>query len=167
MRKNLLCHKLLIFYEYSLLIHSVYSQQILALSNLSQILLLLIINYYMVFLISNGIILYIDNNKSDLQFISLMIGSNDFCTELCWVPSPWSVLEKHKADLLQVLRTLRDNLPRTFVALIPPPHLKALLKAAKDRRSLSCFLTTDFECSCLFGLAFQKSIPLYYEIMTR
>ncbi|XP_012219356.1 phospholipase B1, membrane-associated [Linepithema humile] len=111
------------------------------------------------------------DRRIDLQkhwkFISLMIGSNDFCTELCWVPSPWSVLEKHKADLLQVLRTLRDNLPRTFVALIPPPHLKALLKAAKDRRSLSCFLTTDLECSCLFGLAFQKSIPLYYEIMTR
>lgn len=96
-----------------------------------------------------------------------MIGSNDFCSDLCWVPSPWSVLEKHKAHLLQVLRTLRDNLPRTFVALIPPPHLSLLVKAVKERNSFRCFITTDFECSCLFGLAFQKFVPLYFEIITR
>jgi len=90
--------------------------------------------------------------KFDLQLISLMIGSNDFCVEMCWIPSPWSILESHKADLLQVLRTLRDNLPRTFVALIPPPHLKSLVDSRKGRSSFSCFVTTNFECSCLFGL---------------
>lgn len=119
----------------------------------------------MTFLVLNDI--KYDDNKSDLQLISLMIGSNDFCTNLCWTPSPWSVLEKHRADLLQVLQMLRDNLPRTFVALILPPHLKALVKSVKERKSFTCFVTTDLECSCLFGLAFQKSISLYFEIMTR
>lgn len=96
-----------------------------------------------------------------------MIGDNDFCTELCWVPSPWSTLERHKTDLLQVLRTLRDNLPRTFVALIPPPNLKALVDSRKGRPLLNCFLTTDFECSCMFGLVFRRFRPMYYEIMQR
>ncbi|XP_011688726.1 PREDICTED: phospholipase B1, membrane-associated isoform X2 [Wasmannia auropunctata] len=105
--------------------------------------------------------------KKHWKFISLMIGANDFCTEFCWVPSPWSVLEKHKADLLYVLRTLRDNLPRTFVALIPPPNLKNLVDTRKGRQSFSCFLTTDFECSCLFGLSFRRFRPIYYEVMRR
>lgn len=94
-----------------------------------------------------------------------MIGGNDFCNELCWIPSPWASLEKHKADLLQVLRILRDNLPRTFVALIPPPHLQALVEAREGRKSFSCFLTTDVECSCMFGLTFRRSRPMYYDIM--
>ncbi|XP_077262344.1 phospholipase B1, membrane-associated isoform X2 [Temnothorax americanus] len=99
------------------------------------------------------------------KFISLMIGSNDFCTEICWIPSPWSILETHKTDLLQALRTLRDNLPRTFVALIPPPHLKALVKTREGRPSLNCFLTTEVECSCMFGLTFQRFRSMYYDIM--
>jgi len=49
--------------------------------------------------------------KFDLQLISLMIENNDFCSEMCWIPSAWSILERHKADLLQVFQTLRDNLP--------------------------------------------------------
>ncbi|TGZ38865.1 phospholipase B1, membrane-associated-like [Temnothorax longispinosus] len=99
------------------------------------------------------------------KFISLMIGSNDFCSELCWIPSPWSILETHKTDLLQALRTLRDNLPRTFVALIPPPHLKTLVKTREGRPSLNCFITTDVECSCMFGLAFRRFRSMYYDIM--
>ncbi|EZA61437.1 hypothetical protein DMN91_004251 [Ooceraea biroi] len=110
--------------------------------------------------------------KIDLQkhwkFISISIGGNNFCTDICWVPSgPWSVLEKHKASMLQVLRTLRDNLPRTFVALIPPLHLRALVDAMKGRRTPLCYFTSNFECSCLFGLAFERFKPLYYELMRR
>lgn len=109
--------------------------------------------------------------KIDLQkhwkFISIMIGTNDFCSDICWVQSPWSVLEKHKQKMLQVLRTLRDNLPRTFVALILPPHLKALVDSRKGRTDFLCFLTTQIECGCLFGFNFQKMKPIYYDIMKR
>ncbi|XP_011882065.1 PREDICTED: phospholipase B1, membrane-associated-like isoform X2 [Vollenhovia emeryi] len=104
------------------------------------------------------------NLQKHWKFISLMIGSNDFCNELCW-DSSRSVLESHKADLLQTLRTLRDNLPRTFVALILPPHLKALVDSRNGRPSFQCFLTTDFECSCLFGLVYRRSRAMYYDII--
>ncbi|XP_039304267.1 phospholipase B1, membrane-associated isoform X3 [Solenopsis invicta] len=102
-----------------------------------------------------------------LKFVSLMIGSNDFCSKICWVSSPWSTLETHKTDLLKVLRTLRDNLPRTFVALILPPHLKALVDTRKGRSTFTCFVTTDIECSCLFGSSFRRFKPLYYNIMSQ
>ncbi|KAL0105598.1 hypothetical protein PUN28_015828 [Cardiocondyla obscurior] len=109
-----------------------------------------------------------NNPKIDLQnhwkFISLMIGGNDFCSDICFDSSTWS-LEKHKADILKVLRTLKDNLPRTFVALIPPPHLKALVDTRKGRNSIDCFLTTDFECPCMFGQQHQPFKRFYYEIM--
>ncbi|EFN76147.1 Phospholipase B1, membrane-associated [Harpegnathos saltator] len=56
------------------------------------------------------------NVEKDWKLISLMIGDNDFCTNICWTSSPWSILEKHKADMIEVLTILRDNLPRTFVS---------------------------------------------------
>ncbi|KAG5328800.1 PLB1 Phospholipase, partial [Acromyrmex heyeri] len=105
------------------------------------------------------------NVQKHWKLISLMIGANDFCNEMCWISSPWSILENHKVDLLQVLRILRDNLPRTFVALIPPPHLKNLVDTRKGRPSFQCFVTTDVECSCLFGLRFQRYKSMYYDIM--
>ncbi|XP_071637871.1 phospholipase B1, membrane-associated-like [Temnothorax longispinosus] len=107
--------------------------------------------------------------RIDLQkhwkFISLMIGSNDFCSKICWIPSPWSVLETHKTDLLQALRTLRDNLPRTFVALLPPPHLKAMVEIREEKPSLNCFLGTKFVCSCMFGLTSWRFRSMYYDII--
>ncbi|XP_012527810.1 phospholipase B1, membrane-associated [Monomorium pharaonis] len=106
--------------------------------------------------------------RIDLQrhwkFISFMIGYNDFCNEICWIPSPWSILETHKANLLQVLRILKDNLPRTFVALIPPMHLKTLVDTLK-RQSFQCYLTTNLECPCMFGLAYRRFRSVYYNVM--
>lgn len=49
-----------------------------------------------------------------------MVGDNDFCSEMCYYKDPEVVLEKHKRDLLSVLRILKVNLPRTIVNIIPP-----------------------------------------------
>ncbi|XP_020286187.1 phospholipase B1, membrane-associated-like [Pseudomyrmex gracilis] len=99
------------------------------------------------------------------KFISLMIGSNDFCLNMCVTSPPTSVLEKHKDDLLKVLRILRDNLPRTFVALISPPHLKILVATQHEKTPKYCYMTTDIECPCMFGLQYRHMRPLYYEII--
>lgn len=97
--------------------------------------------------------------------ITLMIGANDFCTDMCYLPEASMTLENHKRDLLQVLRSLRDELPRTFVSIVPPPHLKLLVEITG--RSSLCELTVDFECSCLFGLVYRNQRQKYYDIMTR
>ncbi|XP_068986794.1 phospholipase B1, membrane-associated-like isoform X1 [Bombus flavifrons] len=107
----------------------------------------------------------IDINKH-WKLISLMIGSNDFCINTC-ATSPWTMLNDHKIDLIHTLRILRDNLPRTFVALIPPPHLKELVAAHQGKESFLCYLSSMIECSCLFALQFRDHRPEYYKIIER
>ncbi|XP_043603668.1 phospholipase B1, membrane-associated-like isoform X1 [Bombus pyrosoma] len=107
----------------------------------------------------------IDINKH-WKLISLMVGSNDFCTNMC-VTSLRTMLNDHKIDLINTLRILRDNLPRTFVALIPPPHLKELVTAYQGRESLPCYVSSMIGCSCMFALKFRDQRPEYYKIIER
>ncbi|XP_076248166.1 phospholipase B1, membrane-associated [Calliopsis andreniformis] len=107
------------------------------------------------------------NIKKHWKLVSMMIGSNDFCNDMCSRPSPWSILEDHRLDLVKTLRILRDNLPRTFVSLHVPPHLETLVDTRKGRSSLQCYMTTIVECFCLFALQFQERLLEYYEIIRR
>ncbi|XP_014487737.1 PREDICTED: phospholipase B1, membrane-associated-like [Dinoponera quadriceps] len=94
-----------------------------------------------------------------------MIGVNDLYTNICWNSSPSSILDKHKADLIQVLTTLRENLPRTLISFIPPQNMKTLVDSRKSKPSFTCDLMTNSESSCMFGLRYQSFIPEYYKIM--
>ncbi|XP_050493578.1 phospholipase B1, membrane-associated-like [Bombus huntii] len=107
----------------------------------------------------------IDINKH-WKLISLMIESNDFCINKC-ATSPWSMLNDHKINLIHTLRILRNNLPGTFVALIPPLHLKELVAAHQGRESFLCYLSSIIECSCIFALQFRDQRPEYYKIIER
>ncbi|XP_014467561.1 PREDICTED: phospholipase B1, membrane-associated-like [Dinoponera quadriceps] len=97
------------------------------------------------------------------SLISLMIGVNDFCSNMCWNSSPSSIFDKHKADLLQVLTTLRDNLPRTLISLIPSQHMKTLFDSRKGRPSFTCDLMTDSECSCIWQELDMEILNIYFE----
>ena len=94
-----------------------------------------------------------------------MIGANDFCADMCYLPEASMTLSNHKEHLLEVLRLLRDELPRTFVSIIPPPHLQVLVEITG--RSTLCEITVDFECPCLFGLVYRRQRQEFYDIMTR
>lgn len=94
-----------------------------------------------------------------------MIGPNDFCSDMCYLKKAQQSLWNHKKELLQVLRIIRDNLPRTIVSILPPPNLKELVNI--DGRSFLCDLTVDVECSCLFGLTYRRKRQFYYDIMTK
>ncbi|XP_051171252.1 phospholipase B1, membrane-associated-like [Leptopilina boulardi] len=102
--------------------------------------------------------------KKHWKMISIFIGSNDFCTLMCYLPSPWSILKNHKKNLIQALRLLRDNLPRTFVNLILPPNLKII---SFMRERLLCDLYSKIVCSCLFGQRWLKRREEFFDIMTR
>lgn len=63
-----------------------------------------------------------------------MIGSNDFCTDLCYSPDIWATPEKHKKDIENVLDYLQANLPRTIVNFVVAPskywavpHIKSIV----------------------------------------
>ncbi|XP_043604738.1 phospholipase B1, membrane-associated-like [Bombus pyrosoma] len=107
------------------------------------------------------------NIKRHWKLISLFIGHNDFCDDICELPSPWSVLDNHKTDLINTLTILRDNLPRTFVTIHIMPHLKEFVAALQGKKSLKCYITTTIECSCLFALQFRDQRQEYYKIMER
>lgn len=95
-----------------------------------------------------------------------MIGANDFCINTC-ATSPWPMLNDQKIDLINTLGILRDNLQRTFVALIPPSHLKELVAANQGREPLPCYVSSMIECSCMFALRFKAQRTEYYKIIER
>uniref|UniRef100_A0A0C9RCF2 PLB1_2 protein n=1 Tax=Fopius arisanus TaxID=64838 RepID=A0A0C9RCF2_9HYME len=99
------------------------------------------------------------------KLVTIFIGANDFCSNMCWIPSAWASLDNHKADMMTTLRLLRDNLPRTLVSIVPPPHMQTLVEMRG--RSKLCRITTDFECSCMFGLTFRHRREEFYEINRR
>lgn len=49
-----------------------------------------------------------------------MIGSNDFCLDVCYYNNQDKLVEKARADMIRVLRILRENLPRTLVNVVVP-----------------------------------------------
>lgn len=55
------------------------------------------------------------------KMITLMIGGNDFCAEICYMATPEKILEYHEKNIVSALRTFRDYLPRTFVNLAASP----------------------------------------------
>ncbi|KAK2582428.1 hypothetical protein KPH14_004738 [Odynerus spinipes] len=105
--------------------------------------------------------------KKHWKHISLMIGSNDFCSELCYASSPSKLFKDHERDIVEALRIIRDNVPRAFVSLIPPPSLNALVATREGRPSIYCDVITDLECPCMFGLRYRKKRPEYYALMKR
>lgn len=65
-----------------------------------------------------------------------MIGGNDFCIDICYKNNTEQILNDHRKDLIEILRLLRDHLPRTIVNIVPPPgvilHIIILLSINKN-----------------------------------
>ena len=49
-----------------------------------------------------------------------MIGSNDFCLDICYFDNQEKLLDEAERNMVHVLRILRDNLPRTLVNMVIP-----------------------------------------------
>lgn len=54
------------------------------------------------------------------KLVTIMIGSNDFCLEVCYFPNQDKLVEQSGMDLILVLRILRENLPRTLINVVQP-----------------------------------------------
>lgn len=59
--------------------------------------------------------------KKHWKLITLLIGANDFCSDICYYGTAEVVLKLHEKHLLAALRTIRDNLPRTIVNVVSAP----------------------------------------------
>ena len=94
-----------------------------------------------------------------------MIGANDFCSDMCYLSKPSLTISNHERDLTIALRILRDNLPRSFVSISPPPHIKNLYGITG--RQPYCDLMLSFECPCIFGTRWIQQRSTFFEIMTK
>lgn len=54
--------------------------------------------------------------------VTIMIGSNDFCSHMCYMKNFSMTPKLHKDNLIKALDYLRDNMPRTIVNLVAPPR---------------------------------------------
>lgn len=58
--------------------------------------------------------------KNHWKLVTIMIGSNDFCLDVCYSNDQDKLVERAGRDMIQVLRIIRENLPRTIVNLVLP-----------------------------------------------
>lgn len=88
------------------------------------------------------------------KLVTLFIGSNDFCADICFHVSPEKAVDLHEADMLRTLRYLRDNVPRLMVNVVPTPNLSILTSMRNLPRQ--CYATLRFECPCIVGRSDQQ-----------
>ncbi len=70
--------------------------------------------------------------KKHWKLITIMIGANDFCLDMCYQKYPEKIVDNHERDLLRVFRTIRDNLPRTMLNVVLPPCMFLFLQFQTD-----------------------------------
>ncbi|XP_046981199.1 phospholipase B1, membrane-associated-like [Schistocerca americana] len=88
------------------------------------------------------------------KLVTVMVGDNDFCLDVCYGDTAKKAAENHRKDLIDTLDYLRQNLPRTLVSVVVTPHMDIIRNFTA--RSLLCELVNDLECPCMFGLRFDN-----------
>lgn len=58
--------------------------------------------------------------KNHWKMITMMVGSNDFCLDICYYDNQDKLLDDAERNTIHVLRILRENLPRTLVNVVIP-----------------------------------------------
>lgn len=99
------------------------------------------------------------NMKEHWKLVTILIGNNDFCSDMCFRSNPEQVVELHEKHMVKTLRYLRDNFPRMLVNIVPSPNLLLLTRLTK--KPPLCQTTHHFECPCLIGKS--KNVLKYYE----
>jgi lysophospholipase L1-like esterase len=67
-----------------------------------------------------------------LQLVTVLVGHNDFCSELCYV-NRTMITENVKAQLEAALNYLQTNMPRVLINLLLPLG-KAGIKGTRHRK---------------------------------
>lgn len=105
--------------------------------------------------------------KRHWKLISIFIGNNDFCSEICVLDTPQSIIEMHRNNLVKTLRILRNSLPRTFVAILSMPHLQVVNDVEEGRFSFFLYIVKNIYCTCLVSQRFKDRRTEYYNMIDR
>ncbi|KAI5724804.1 hypothetical protein M8J77_007346 [Diaphorina citri] len=99
--------------------------------------------------------------KNHWKLITIMMGSNDFCSDLCYSEVD-KALERHREDLVTALSILQRELPRTLVNLVIQPNLHVL---TSGQYPIQCNLLHLFLCPCLFASKYKSLQDDYEQLM--
>lgn len=105
------------------------------------------------------------NMTSHWKLITIFIGNNDFCSDMCFYENPENVIDMHEKDLIATLRIIRDNIPRAMVNLLPTPNLR-ILTELKGKPG-ECHVTHRYECPCLIGAKVTPQLDYFTKIMNK
>ncbi|XP_039439989.1 phospholipase B1, membrane-associated-like isoform X2 [Culex pipiens pallens] len=107
--------------------------------------------------------------KVDIQnhwkLITLLIGGNDFCSNMCYLNPPEKALKYHEQNLLAVLRIFREYLPRTLVNIVASPNVDILTQFRGKPQE--CVTLHVLECPCFMATRFASQRQRYIKIIER
>ncbi|XP_005190336.2 phospholipase B1, membrane-associated-like [Musca domestica] len=86
--------------------------------------------------------------KNHWKLVTIFVGSNDFCTDMCHHDNMLLFLKNHEEDLYKALTVLRNNVPHLVVNLIPAPNMVYLQQQMENVPGF-CKIPLGFTCSCL------------------
>ena len=96
------------------------------------------------------------NIKKHWKLITIMIGSNDFCLDICYFDNQEKLLDEAERNMVTVLRILRDNLPRTLINMVIPVGEYKYVVGRLRPKSFLCEMLTQFskkvQCQYFFLL---------------
>lgn len=92
--------------------------------------------------------------KVDMQnhwkLISIFIGANDVCNDMCYYDNVEDFLANHRKYLHRTLTILRKNIPRLLVNLIAIPDIDNTIRVMKGI-SPACEFLHKFSCHCIIS----------------
>lgn len=111
------------------------------------------------------------NMSQHWKLLTIFIGNNDVCSDMCHHDSLSEFVQRHKNDLIKTFRILQENVPRLLVNLVPVPNLLHVLHNM-NHLPLMCQAVYRVGCSCLFRysntpdklIAYDQAIQQWQQV---
>ncbi|EDV31910.1 uncharacterized protein Dana_GF15578 [Drosophila ananassae] len=87
--------------------------------------------------------------KRHWKLLTIYVGNNDICSDMCHWDRPEDFLKQHENDLRQAFRLLRDHVPRLLINLVVVPNIPKVLRSMTHLLPLQCYLVHRVGCNCL------------------
>ncbi|XP_032584450.2 phospholipase B1, membrane-associated-like [Drosophila mojavensis] len=87
------------------------------------------------------------NLREHWKLLSIQVGANDLCSELCHSPNPEHFLRVVARQLHETFRILKEHVPRLLINFIVHPDIDELLSLL-SRAPPKCVQRMPYFCSC-------------------
>ncbi|XP_065358720.1 phospholipase B1, membrane-associated [Calliphora vicina] len=84
------------------------------------------------------------------KMISMFIGANDICSDMCYYDKIDDFLENHRKDLHRTLTILKENIPRLLVNVISIPDIDKTIRVMKSIPD-QCDVLHKASCRCVIN----------------